>query len=580
MSADAGPDETKPAPRPAWAEPLFVRDASSEPVGPGRSAAEFPPAPWTTASASTSAIPFPPAPASASSPQSPRAPPSSCSPVSRGKVVFADDVAARSGLGWFRDNLEAFAFAILLALLLRHLCVEVFKIPTSSMEPTLFGDHSSRHPKTAGDRIIVEKTAYVFHGPERWDVAVFRFPLDWTRNFIKRVAGLPGESLRIVRGDLWVAKTPSDDRPPTYHPARKPKRVRDQLYASLYPPRTSDASRLPSWYWRDETVGGSGWKPLASFAEFAFAGDVEARVGVPVPAAILAYGYLIRDTSETSSDPSTSDGFATPDIRVRGTITTHGPADVLLEWHPGDGRVHAMRLATAGRGASLASTARGNRALPALPETGATAFEFESVDGDLRVAIDGEEVAVLPDEITLEKAELAAEPSDPQRLTFSVRGSPLELRDVTVAHDLYYTSEGRPETGDAWRIPDDAYFMLGDNTRNSNDSRRWSASGVRLADGREIWFDPSPSADEEPRYPRYETIDGVSYEERRDTEGVVRRWAPGDLMPGSGSLSRRMPFVERERIVGRAWFAMYADVDAWPLKIPKITTSGRIRFIH
>lgn len=206
------------------------------------------------------------------------------------------------------------------------------------------------------------------------------------------------------------------------------------------------------------------------------------------------------------------------------------------------------------------------------------------MDGDLRITLDGEEEAVLVDELPLEKAEAidrTSDASDPQALTFAVRGAALSLRHVRVAHDLHYTMPGgaRPESGDAWHTPDDGYFMLGDNTKNSNDSRLWSASGVRLADGTEIWYDPSPSNDEEPRFPRYVTVDGVSYEERRDTEGVVRRWTNADLMPGAGSLSKRTPYVSRERIVGRAWFAMYADVDVWPPKVPRLGTHGRVRFI-
>ncbi len=603
-----GPDRPAPWTAPAEAASPFSVSSESAPFVPWKRAEplpseEPPPGPLSLPSyelaradagpAADPATPFPsptpfPFPTLAPSPAPAPFPPSPAVAPSRGPTPGdASGVrpGERSTLGWFRDNLEAFAFAILLALLLRHLCVEVFKIPTKSMEPTLLGDDSRHDPKTAGDRIIVDKTAYLFHGPARWDVVVFRFPLDWTRNFIKRVAGLPDELVRIVRGDVWVAKPADGGREPVFHPARKPRRVREQLYTRIYPPRAEQTARLPGWYWRDESLAGTGFEPLRSFSEFSFAGDREARPGVPVPAATLRYNYAIRDTSELAADPGTSDGSPTPDVRVRGTIETHGPAEFTLEWRPGDGRTHVLFLATKGRGASQARSTRASVALPALRETGRTTFKLESVDGDLYVTLDGEEAAVLVDELPIDTAasiDRSSDASDPQALTFSVRGSALSIRDVDVAHDLYYTTPpgAHPESGDAWRTPDDGYFMLGDNTRNSNDSRLWGASGVRLADGSEIWYDPSPSNDEEPRFPRYVTVDGVSYEERRDTEGVVRRWANADLMPGSGSLSRRTPFVSRERIVGRAWFAMYADVDVWPPKVPKVGTHGRVRFIH
>ncbi len=566
----------------AWAPPMVVKDGPHEPIEPrplGREPGLAAPFALGVADRAPSA-PAAPEPAPRSAPRS----------APRTDTPSFDVPPERSTLGWFRDNLEAFAFAILLALLLRHLCIEVFKIPTKSMEPTLWGKNSDRYPGTEGDRIAVDKMAYVFGGPDRWDVVVFRFPLDWTRNFIKRVTGLPGEWLRIERGDVWIAKPPKPGKEPEFHPARKPKSVREQLYVPVYPPRDEFASRLPASYWRDDTAGGNGFSPLGSFAEFAFPGDRETRPGVAAAAAVLRYGYPITDENRADRDPtSVSGGYPTPDIRVRGTIETTGPAECVLEWRTGDGRSHTLILASTGQGESYAKTLTGRRPLPPLTPKGRTSFDFESVDGDLHVTLDGEERAVLRDETTIDVAsslEATKDGSEPQGLTLSVRGAPLVIRDVRVDHDLYYTShnvEGRlsPESGDAWHVPDDSYFMMGDNTRQSNDSRLWSASGVRLKNGSEIWYDPSPSSDEdEPHYPRYMTVGGVAYQERRDVEGVVRRWSDADLLPGTGMLSKRMPFVTRERIVGQAWFAMYADFDVWPIKIPKIKTDGRIRFIH
>ena len=94
----------------------------------------------------------------------------------------------------------------------------MFKIPTPSMAPTLFGDDSSEHPGTPGDHILVDKCAYLLHDPERWDVVVFRYPLDWSRNFIKRVAVVAGEWFRIERGDVWAGASEHD-----LHPTRKPR---------------------------------------------------------------------------------------------------------------------------------------------------------------------------------------------------------------------------------------------------------------------------------------------------------------------------------------------------------------------
>jgi signal peptidase I len=103
-----------------------------------------------------------------------------------------------------RDTLENIGIAVVVALAVRSCIYEPFKIPSGSMMPTL----------RPGDHIFVNKFAYGVQIPlttrvvgedwisdiERGDVIVFRFPLDETDDFIKRVIGLPGDTIR-VNGD-------------------------------------------------------------------------------------------------------------------------------------------------------------------------------------------------------------------------------------------------------------------------------------------------------------------------------------------------------------------------------------------
>ena len=131
-----------------------------------------------------------------------------------------------TALGVVRDNLEAIAFALILALLLRHLVVEVFKIPTGSMEPTLFGDNSNTRPGTPGDRILVQKDAYLFSAPARWDVVVFDYPLYWPKAFIKRLA-VPAQRSRAHRARRPVGGDGPRRGRAHVPPARKPAGVRD-----------------------------------------------------------------------------------------------------------------------------------------------------------------------------------------------------------------------------------------------------------------------------------------------------------------------------------------------------------------
>lgn len=95
--------------------------------------------------------------------------------------------AASGGKSVLREYAEALIVAVLLALVIRTFVVQAFKIPSGSMLPTL----------QIGDHILVNKFMYSFAPIQRGDIIVFKFPQDETRDFIKRVIGLPGETLEI-----------------------------------------------------------------------------------------------------------------------------------------------------------------------------------------------------------------------------------------------------------------------------------------------------------------------------------------------------------------------------------------------
>ena len=151
-----------------------------------------------------------------------------------------------------RETVESIAVAIILAFLFRGFVAEAFVIPTGSMAPTLRGRHmdivcpqcdfeyntgasmenqenglargevtvsccpicnfalpleKAANPNQRsfnGDRILVSKFAYQLHEPERWDVIVFKYPGNAKQNYIKRLVGLPGETIRIRHGDIYT----------------------------------------------------------------------------------------------------------------------------------------------------------------------------------------------------------------------------------------------------------------------------------------------------------------------------------------------------------------------------------------
>ena len=98
---------------------------------------------------------------------------------------------------------EIFVVAFLLAQLMTHFVLINAEVPSESMENII----------EPGDRLFGFRLAYVFEEPERFDVVIFRYPVDETQNFIKRIIGLPGEKVEIREGKIYVdeSDTPLDE---------------------------------------------------------------------------------------------------------------------------------------------------------------------------------------------------------------------------------------------------------------------------------------------------------------------------------------------------------------------------------
>jgi len=106
----------------------------------------------------------------------------------------------------FREYAEAAIIAIVLALFIRTFVVQAFKIPSGSMKPTLLiGDHLLVNKFIYGVKLpFIHKTMIPIGKPERGDVIVFIYPVDKSKDFIKRVIGLPGDRVKIVGQKVYV----------------------------------------------------------------------------------------------------------------------------------------------------------------------------------------------------------------------------------------------------------------------------------------------------------------------------------------------------------------------------------------
>ncbi len=237
--------------------------------------------------------------------------PGLASQVDQGKQTEETTAPIQRRQDGTRETIESIVVAFILAFLFRTFSAEAFVIPTGSMAPTLLGRHKdiecdqckfhftvgasdevdsndqrfrpAQRLKTAfcpncryetevsellafkGDRILVTKFQFEIDDPERWQVSVFKYPEDPQTNYIKRVIGLPGETLKIERGDV-LART--DDVAGIWQNLRKddPNKQRAlqiSVYDNDYPERALHQLGWPERWApvrRDGTFEGiAGW---------------------------------------------------------------------------------------------------------------------------------------------------------------------------------------------------------------------------------------------------------------------------------------------------------------------------------
>jgi signal peptidase I len=126
------------------------------------------------------------------------------------KFVLAKGRAAGAREPWWVEYPKSFFPVLLIVFLLRSFVAEPFKIPSSSMRPTLdVGDFILVNKFAYGLRLpILEQKFVPFSDPQRGDVVVFRYPLNPSQDFIKRVVGLPGDTVAYKDKKLTVDGVP------------------------------------------------------------------------------------------------------------------------------------------------------------------------------------------------------------------------------------------------------------------------------------------------------------------------------------------------------------------------------------
>jgi len=371
--------------------------------------------------------------------------------------------------------------AVVLLLLLKFFVADVYRVDSGSMRPTIFGG------RDRADGLEDTEHVLVLYGrelqPERFDLVVIRSP-DGSKPLVKRVCGLPGDDLMIRDGDLFIGR----ERLPPDAPRPAPVPVFDDRYL--------DAIRFFA-HRRDGSVHRVG-------SEWVVDG------GAQPPGSMLLYhpelrdDYLDRQHRRVPGVVEVNDAELELEFRIEAPLADQKLHFQLVE--EGD-TFEVVIAAGAGAGASLRVVRRnpvtmlerrdpGSDSFPAgvltmqevpvelAPERW-YALSFSNIDNHLRVRCDAlrtdvlesyEENAPWPAKLPAGRRTLGA------RVGFGIEGGRARFRAVRILRDFYYTDDGtfgvgsHPES----RMPPapvalgpDDYFLLGDNSAASTDSRHF-----------------------------------------------------------------------------------------------------------
>lgn len=334
-------------------------------------------------------------------------------------------------------------------------------------------------PDVAGDGLLINRSMFRLRSPRRWEVVAFRRRGEADRIHVKRVVGLPGESIQIRHGDVYAdgklqRKNLLQQRALAVlvHEARF-----EPLLDPLLPPRWQGEGVESRW-------GGHGGR----FAH--------PRTSPEEPIDWLVYRHWRRLPGEEGADgrprveycPITDIcGYNQTRPRLREEV--HQVSDVMLSLRLGRraaGRGMLVIRATDGRelfdvqiypGRNRYDVLRNGQPVPGaagkLPSsTGELTLEVSLFDQQLLVAFDGRGAVCRP----YDPSSRPSKPT-PRPLAIGSQGLLTVIRELRVYRDVYYTDplgpRGRWALDEPVRLPDDGYFVLGDNSPVSEDSRTW-----------------------------------------------------------------------------------------------------------
>ncbi|MFM8271696.1 MAG: S26 family signal peptidase [Gemmata sp.] len=420
-----------------------------------------------------------------------------------------------------------------LFLVVRTVAVEPFGVPTGSMSPALSGHHRDGpcprcgytvrvgRPTSgnlaeffrkvtcpncdsglsladardlSGDRLLVDKNVFSLRGPRRWEMIVFRCPNpndEFGKPYVKRLVGLPGETVTIVDGDIYA----------NGEIARKDLAAMRETLVPVFDMNHSPHNGGWDSRWLIETAGDprlpAGAVPDAPANAPAVVGAelvLDASDTAQTTAALRYRHWHIDDRKEApvrawnsydgsprrSDLPLAQDFYLRCEVEVTSAVGAPGEANFECRLYDGLDKV-AAELTVGPKKDGRARLVRENHgglasAAGVSLEVGKKyALEFAFIDRCAVLALDGR-VAVGPADL---EAAVKRGP-EPRPVRVAARGCRVVVRNLQLFRDVHYTADATDYHG--VRAPAvlkaGEFFVLGDNSGNSEDSRKWPTPAV------------------------------------------------------------------------------------------------------
>lgn len=431
-----------------------------------------------------------------------------------------------------RPTAEFLVALALCVLVFRTFATEAYVVPTGSMAPTLIGYHrqvtcphcgaifsvgdDGSGPEPApyclncgrtdlapgisspcgGDRLLVQKFLFDLRPPRRWEVAVFQTPNDPRQSYVKRVVGLPGESILLQDGDLFI-----DGKIARKAPAEQ-RALRILVFDQEHP--SDEADQFPRWVSRRGEQGRpmeTGWRRDGGILKH------EPKSGLDAEEDWLYYRHWDRARQDYGQirDDCPYNGADFPaenrirDVMVEAKVALGTDVRALILRITSGGDAFRVTIPADSRGPVVVR--RNGRELEARNQRGGLStssggsplrqsLEASVFDRRLCVAIDG---VPLFDPIDYDDPQGRSD-SQISPIAIGVIGGSVALEGLKVYRDVYYTERlesvpTRPfAVGEPYQLGPDEFFVLGDNSPLSNDSRFWPGSPVV----RREWFVGKP----------------------------------------------------------------------------------------